>query len=42
MKSPIQAAPVLRINISGAQTSTKQSGCCVKVAGICIASSPIC
>jgi hypothetical protein len=41
MNSPIQARPVNRTSVAPSQATT-QSGCCVQVAGVCVASSPFC
>lgn len=43
MKSPIQAPPVGRVATAPAPAqSATQSGCCVRVAGVCVVESPFC
>lgn len=44
MRRPIQAPPVQRhgSGLTPLSGTVSQSGCCVRVAGICLASSPIC
>ena len=45
MTLPIQAKPVERTagtRIVAGEQSIAPSGCCVQVAGVCLASSPLC
>lgn len=42
MKSPIQAPPVNRVVATTPVQSAAQSGCCVRVAGVCVLDSPVC
>jgi len=46
MNLPKQSAPVRRdqtlVKVVSSANAVSQSGCCVQVAGVCLASSPFC